>query len=132
MTEGSATDRGWVTMGALGTCVRRILTGGLAVWSALSRPMLCGMDGDGAGKGGGGPRSVAEGLALAAVLCHFGPAGTGAKKWLFWKMTLDRMECQNKCFSSVLSSWWPVLALGKSQNALKMGCFGRKSESKML
>ena len=28
------------------------------------------------GAGGGGSRSVAQGVALAAVLCHLGPAGT--------------------------------------------------------
>ena len=31
----------------------------------------------------------------------------------------------------VLSSWWPVLALLKSQNAFKMGCFATKNGSKM-
>ena len=46
-------------------------------------------------------------------------------------MILDHMECQNKCFWRVLSSWWPVLALLKSQNALKKGCFGTKNGSKM-
>ena len=52
----------------------------------------------------------------------------GAKKLFFSKMTLDHMECQNKC---VLSPWWPVLALLKSQIALKMGSFGTKNGSKM-
>ena len=46
-------------------------------------------------------------------------------------MILDDMECQNKCFRRVFSSWWPVVALLKSQNALKMGCFGTKNGSKM-
>ena len=55
----------------------------------------------------------------------------GAKKCVFSKMILDHMECQNKCFWHVLSSWWPVLALPKSQNAMKMGCFGTKNGSKM-
>ena len=50
------------------------------------------------------------------------------KKSPFSKMILDDMECQNKC---VLSSWWPVLALLKSQIALKMGSFGTKNGSKM-
>ena len=54
-----------------------------------------------------------------------------AKKRLFSKMILDHMECQNKCFWRVLSSWWPVLALLKSQNALKMGCLATKNGSKM-
>ena len=60
-----------------------------------------------------------------------GPPGwtlPGAKKKndFFQKMILDHMECQNKCFWRVLSSWWPVLALLKYQNASKMGCFGTK------
>ena len=41
-------------------------------------------------------------------------------------MILHHMECQNKWFWRVLSLWWPVLALLKSQNALKMGCFATK------
>ena len=40
------------------------------------------------------------------------------------------MECQNRCFWRVLSSWWLVLALLKSQNALKMGCFRTKKWAK--
>ena len=32
---------------------------------------------------------------------------------------------------TVLSLWWPILVLRKSQNALKMGCFGTKNGSKM-
>ena len=56
--------------------MHRDLHGGPAVWSALSLPMPCGVDNDSAGKGGGGLRSVAQGVALAAVLCHSGPAGT--------------------------------------------------------
>ena len=31
----------------------------------------------------------------------------------------------------LLSLWWPILSLRKSQNALKMGCFGTKNGSKM-
>ena len=38
--------------------------------------MPCGVDNDSAGKGGGGSRSVAQGVALAAVLCPSCPAGT--------------------------------------------------------
>ena len=49
------------------------------------------------------------------------------KKRYFSKMILDHMECQNKCFWRVLSLWWPVLALVKSQKALKMGAFGTKN-----
>ena len=41
------------------------------------------------------------------------------------------MECQNRWFSRCLSSVWPVVALRKSQNALKMGIFGTKDGSKM-
>ena len=55
----------------------------------------------------------------------------GAKKWLFSKMIPDVVECQNKCFWCILSSWWPGLALLKSQNALEIGCFGTKNGSKM-
>ena len=47
-------------------------------------------------------------------------------------MILDHMECQKKCFQRVLCSLWPVLALLKSQNALKMGCFVTKNGSKMV
>ena len=59
-----------------------------------------------------------------------GPPGAKKKDFLS-KMTLDHMECQNKCCWRILSSWWPVLALLKSQNALKMGYFGTKNGSKM-
>ena len=34
-------------------------------------------------------------------------------------------------FWTVLRLWWPILVLRKSQNALKMGCFGTKNGSKM-
>ena len=44
---------------------------------------------------------------------------------------LGPLECQHKCFWTVLSLWWPILVLRKSQNALKMRCFGTKSGSKM-
>ena len=60
---------------------------------------------------------------------HQGPPA--AKETFFSKVIVDHMECQNNCFWRVLSSWWPVLALQKSQNALKMGCFGTKKELKM-
>ena len=55
----------------------------------------------------------------------------GEENDFFSKMILDHMECQNKPFWRVLSSWWPVLALLKSQNALKMGYFGQKNGSTM-
>ena len=55
-----------------------------------------------------------------------------AKKIAFFsKMIRDHMKCQNNYFWRVFSSWWPVLALLKSQNALKMGCLGTKNGSKM-
>ena len=53
------------------------------------------------------------------------------KQRLFSKMILNHMECQKKCFWRVLSLWWPILALLRSQNALKMGCVGTKKGSKM-
>ena len=46
-------------------------------------------------------------------------------------MILDHMECQNKWFRRVLSSRQPVLALLKSQNALKMGYIRTKNGSQM-
>ena len=56
---------------------------------------------------------------------------TGCKKKTFFKMILEHMECQNKCFWRVLSSWCPFVALPKSGNAPKTGCFCRKKGSKM-
>ena len=47
-------------------------------------------------------------------------------------MIVHHMECQNKCFWRILSSWWLVLALLKSQNALKMGCLGTKMGHKWV
>ena len=46
-------------------------------------------------------------------------------------MILDHVRRYNKCFWTVLSLWWPILVLRKSQNALKMDCFGTKNGSKM-
>ena len=54
-----------------------------------------------------------------------------AKKYFFSNMIRDHMECQNKCFWRGLSSWWPVLAPLKSQNALKMSFVWTENESKM-
>ena len=59
-----------------------------------------------------------------------GPLGE-KKKSFFSKVILDHMECQNRCFWRFLSSWWPVWALLKCQNALKMGRFETKNGSKM-
>ena len=52
------------------------------------------------------------------------------KNDFFSKMILDHMENQNKCFWRVLSLWWAVVALLKSQNALKRGGFGTMNGSK--
>ena len=41
------------------------------------------------------------------------------------------LSWQCVCFWTVLSLWWPILVLRKSQHALKMGCFGTKNGSKM-
>ena len=58
--------------------------------------------------------------------CNMGHQGPpGAKETFFSKIIVDHMECQNNCFWRVLNSWWPVLALQKSQNALRMGCWNR-------
>ena len=59
-----------------------------------------------------------------------GPLGA-QKNDFFSKMILDHMENQNKCFWCILSPWWPVVALLKSQNALKGGGFATKNGSKM-
>ena len=55
----------------------------------------------------------------------------GAKRRVFSKMILEHVRRYNKCFWTVLRLWWPILVLRKSQNALKMGCFGTKNGSKM-
>ena len=55
----------------------------------------------------------------------------GPKHDFFFKMILDHTECQNRCFWQFFSPWWPVLALLKYPNALKMGYFGTKKGSKM-
>ena len=55
------------------------------------------------------------------------------KRFFFSKMILHHMECQNKYFWRILSSWWPVLPpLLKSQNALKMGFLGPKMGQKWV
>ena len=66
---------------------------------------------------------------MGAKIGQQGPPG--AKKRIFSKMILDHMECPNTCFWRVLSSFWPILALLKSQIALKMGYFAAKNGSKM-
>ena len=52
--------------------------------------------------------------------------------FVFSKIVLDHMECQNKCFWRVLTLWWPVLSLPESQNALEMGCFATKMGQKRV
>ena len=52
----------------------------------------------------------------------------GAKNRLFSKMILDHVRRSNKCFWTVLSLWWPILVLQKSQNALNMGCCTSKTK----
>ena len=85
-------------------------------WTSVPRPVGCGKPMEVAQRGG----------------CQNGSTrSTGCRKFLFPTMILNHMQCQNKCFWRVLSSWWPVLALLKSQNALKMGCFGAKNGSNM-
>ena len=55
---------------------------------------------------------------MGAKIGQQGPPG--AKKSPFTKMIFDHMECQNRCFWRVLSLWWPVFILVKSESALKM------------
>ena len=59
------------------------------------------------------------------------PGYPGRKKSFFPTLLLDHLGCSNRCFWPVLSPWWPVLAVGKSQDALKMARFGTKNGSKM-
>ena len=61
-----------------------------------------------------------------------GPQGPpGAKILPVSELLLDDMRCQNQWFYTILSLHWPVLALLKPPNALKMGHFGTKNESTM-
>ena len=46
-------------------------------------------------------------------------------------MILDHLGCTNKWNAPFLSTLQAILANPKSHNALKMGCFGTKNESKM-
>ena len=46
-------------------------------------------------------------------------------------MILDHVRRENKCFWTFLILWWAILVLQKSENALKIGCFGTKNGSKM-
>ena len=78
------------------------------------------------------------------LLTHFGthhwpmtaPNQKQAISWATWLKTrfrvhLIHMQPTFGGFWRILSSWWPVLALLKSQNALKLGCFATKNGSKM-
>ena len=57
------------------------------------------------------------------------------KKWVknafFPKIILDHLGCMNKCNEPILRPLQAILATPKSQNALNMGWFGTKSQSKM-
>ena len=53
------------------------------------------------------------------------------KKLTFLKNDPRPCVMLKQVFWTVLSLWWPILVLQKSQNALKMGCFGSKNGSKM-
>ena len=46
-------------------------------------------------------------------------------------MILDHLGRLNKCNEPFLSPLQAILATPKSQNALKMGCFATKNQSKM-
>ena len=65
--------------------------------------------------------------------CQIAQQGrAGAKNDSFQKITMDHMECQKKWFWCVLNSWCPVLALVKSQDALKEGRFKTKMGQKIF
>ena len=53
------------------------------------------------------------------------------KKCVFPKRILKPSGCTSKINESILSPFEAILDTLESQNALKMGCFGTKSESKM-
>ena len=50
---------------------------------------------------------------------------------VFPKMILDHLGCLNKSNEPIFSPLQAILATPKSQNALKMGCFVTKNQSKM-
>ena len=50
---------------------------------------------------------------------------------VFTKMILDHLGCTNKWNEPLLSPVQAILPIAISQNALKMGCFGTKNQSKM-
>ena len=53
------------------------------------------------------------------------------QKCVFPKIILDHLGCTNKWNEPILSPLQAIFAPPKSQNALKMGCFGTKNQSKM-
>ena len=53
------------------------------------------------------------------------------QKRVFSQMILDHLGCTNKRNEPIWSPLQAILATPKSQNALKMGCFGTKNGSKM-
>ena len=59
--------------------------------------------------------------------CPNGSTGSSrGKKMTFLKNDPRPCATLNKGFWTILSLWWPILVLRKSQKALKMGCFGTK------
>ena len=52
-------------------------------------------------------------------------------KMRFPRIIADHLRCTNKWNEPFLSPLQAILAPPKSQNALKMGCFGSKNGSKM-
>ena len=73
----------------------------------------------GSARGQRGPRTVGD------QQVHHSPRGEKNFPKLF------HLGCSNNCCSPVLSAWWRVLALRKSQKALKMGHFVNQNGSKM-
>ena len=53
------------------------------------------------------------------------------QKCVFPKTILNHLGCTNKWNEPFLSALQAILATLESQNALKMGCFGAKNQSKM-
>ena len=89
-----------------------------------------------------GPHGMPKQVFLARfelVVACFGPPKIlkscfGSKmgqKCAFPKMILDHLGCTNKWNEPILSPLQAFLATPKSQNALKMGCFRTKNQSKM-
>ena len=56
----------------------------------------------------------------------------GAKKMIFSEVVPRPLGMLKQVFLGVWSPWWRVLGHGKSQIALKMGCFGTNNGSKWV